>query len=32
MNEKVKYSKTKYASICFNENTKKYDMKYNFKK
>ena len=31
MAEKVKRSKTKYTSIYFNENTKKYDVKYNFK-
>ena len=31
MAEKVKRSKTKYTSIYFNESTKKYDVKYNFK-
>ncbi|MFG6329873.1 MAG: phage integrase SAM-like domain-containing protein [Lachnospiraceae bacterium] len=31
MAEKVKRTKTKYKSIYFNESTKKYDIKYNFK-
>ncbi|WP_285945994.1 tyrosine-type recombinase/integrase [Thomasclavelia cocleata] len=31
MADTVKRSKTKYKSIYFNENTKKYDVKYNFK-
>ena len=31
MAEKVKRSKTNYTSIYFNESTKKYDVKYNFK-
>ena len=31
MADSVKRSKTKYKSIYFNENTKKYDVKYNFK-
>lgn len=31
MADKVKRTKTKHTSIYFNENTKKYDVKYNFK-
>ena len=31
MAEKVKRTKTRYTSIYFNENTKKYDVKYNYK-
>ena len=31
MAEKVKRTKTKYANIYLNENTKKYDIKYNYK-
>lgn len=31
MADTVKRSKTKYKSIYFNENTKKYDVKYNYK-
>lgn len=31
MADTVKRSKTKYKSVYFNENTKKYDVKYNFK-
>jgi len=31
MGDKVKRTTTKYKSIYFNENTKKYDIKYNFK-
>ena len=31
MADKVKRTKTKYTGIYFNENTKKYDVKYNYK-
>ncbi|MDO4308553.1 MAG: tyrosine-type recombinase/integrase [Eubacteriales bacterium] len=31
MAEKVKRTKTKYTGVYFNENTKKYDVKYNYK-
>ena len=31
MADKVKRTKTKYKSIYYNENTKKYDVKYNYK-
>jgi len=30
MAEKVKRTKTKYTGVYFNENTKKYDIKFNY--